>query len=59
LESSALKNALIANKKPQVCCSKLFDFIIVTGISIWGNIFWALKKIKHGKLKKLFGRLNK
>ncbi len=24
-----------------------------------GNIIWALKQIRHGKLKILFGRLNK
>ncbi len=32
---------------------------IVIVVSIWGNIIWALKKIKPEILKILFGRLKK
>jgi hypothetical protein len=34
-------------------------FVLKNEIFIWGNIDWALKHIKNGKLKILFERLKK
>jgi len=46
-----LKNVDFNNYSPK-------NRLHVFGKNKWGNIIWALKQIKHGKLKILFGRLN-